>query len=205
MPVPGSGGGGGGNGKKRRAETYNPAPEDSDGEWLAHPHALQATDWFISEIQPLLHDVDILTEIGRAELERKIKVLHKVLFKRIVNLGNEFPDKFIAFVEEHVKGVVARAFDELKKASVLKIGELDAPMLPDAQGMTAMLQHIRGEDMHGRQARRDQVLSTSASGFGRIAEALKSLASDGTVKVVGSAEAVKAYKPGFKGGTERLL
>ena len=93
----------------------------------------------------------------------------------------------------------------LTKAVVSTIGEMDSPMLPDVQGMTAMLQHMRGEESGGRQARRSQVLGTSADGFARIAEALKVVAATGTVKVVGSAEAVNAHAPGFAGGTERLL
>jgi Zn-dependent M16 (insulinase) family peptidase len=91
----------------------------------------------------------------------------------------------------------------LTKAVVSTIGELDAPMLPDAQGMTAMLQHLRGEEATGRQARREQVLGTTAEGFARIAEALAAVAEGGTVKVVGSAEAVAAY--GKFASTERLL
>ena len=83
------------------------------------------------------------------------------------------------------------------------IGELDSPMLPDAQGMTAMLQHLRGEDAAGRQHRRNQILSTSAEGFRRIAAELTAVAESGTVKVVGSAEAVEAHG-GFT-RTERLL
>jgi Zn-dependent M16 (insulinase) family peptidase len=86
---------------------------------------------------------------------------------------------------------------------VSTIGELDSPMLPDAQGMTAMLQHLRGEDAIGRQQRRDQVLGTSPEGFMRIAAALKEVAETGAVKVVGSAEAVEAHG-GFE-STERLL
>ena len=83
------------------------------------------------------------------------------------------------------------------------IGELDSPMLPDAQGMTAMMQHLRREAAAGRQQRRNQVLGTSAEGFRRIAAELRAVAERGTVKVVGSDEAVKAYGK-FK-RTERLL
>ena len=83
------------------------------------------------------------------------------------------------------------------------IGELDSPMLPDAQGMTAMMQHLRGEDAAGRQQRRNQILGTSSDDFKRIATELQAVAERGTVKVVGSAEAVEAY--GLFTRTERLL
>eukprot|EP01043_Picozoa_sp_COSAG02_P126399 COSAG02_NODE_63650_length_262_cov_1.552147_1_plen_66_part_01 len=63
------------------------------------------------------------------------------------------------------------------------IGELDSPMLPDAQGMTAMMQHLRGEDATGRQQRRNQILGTSGDDFRRIAAELKAVAERGTVKV----------------------
>lgn len=76
-------------------------------------------------------------------------------------------------------------------------------MLPDAQGMTALLQHLRGEDAAGRQQRRAQILGTSTNDFQRIAAELRAVGEKGTVKVVGSAEAVEAHG-GFK-RTERLL
>ena len=55
------------------------------------------------------------------------------------------------------------------------------------------MQHLRGEDAAGRQQRRDSVLGTSADDLRQIAAALEKIAQSGTVKVVGSAEAVAGY------------
>ena len=65
---------------------------------------------------------------------------------------------------EFVMGDLVAGLDEgsLTKAVVSTIGELDSPMLPDAQGMTAMLQHMRGEESNGRQARRRKYTSNQA-------------------------------------------
>ena len=77
-------------------------------------------------------------------------------------------------------------------------------MLPDAQGFTALMQHLRRETAAERQMRRDQILSTSREDFFEFSKALQQVAQTGTITVVGSQQALDEYEPGFAAVTKLL-
>ncbi len=82
--------------------------------------------------------------------------------------------------------------EELSRSIIGAIGELDAYLLPDAKGYTALVRHLIGIDDDWRRAYREQLLDATAADFNHLAEALQSLAENGRVAVLGSAEALKA-------------
>merc|ERR1712066_39335 len=55
--------------------------------------------------------------------------------------------------------------DELSKAIIGCIGDVDTYMLPDAKGYQAMVRHLLGEGHDYRQQLRDEILSTTTSHF----------------------------------------
>lgn len=61
---------------------------------------------------------------------------------------------------------------ELTKAIIGAIGDLDAYQLPDAQGYTALIRHLIAMDDEKRQKIRDEVLSTTETHFHQFGEAL---------------------------------
>jgi len=82
--------------------------------------------------------------------------------------------------------------DELSKAIIGCMGDVDAYMLPDAKGYQAMLRHLLGEGDDYRQKMRDEILATKAEDFHAFAGALESVAESGGICVVGSKEAIEA-------------
>ncbi len=81
---------------------------------------------------------------------------------------------------------------ELTKAIIGAVGELDAYLLPDAKGYTALVRHLVGITDEWRQAFREQLLDTQESDFHALADALEAVAQEGKVAVIGSAEALRA-------------
>jgi Zn-dependent M16 (insulinase) family peptidase len=55
--------------------------------------------------------------------------------------------------------------DELTKAIIGTMGDIDAYQLPDAKGYSALVRHLLGVTDEERQIRRDQILSTSNQDF----------------------------------------
>ena len=82
--------------------------------------------------------------------------------------------------------------DERTKSIIGTIGAIDAYQLPDAKGFTSMVRHLVGETDALRQARRDQVLSTTEEDFRAFADVLERVADAGRVVVLGSPEAIRA-------------
>jgi len=80
--------------------------------------------------------------------------------------------------------------DELTKAIIGVIGDLDAYMLPDAKGYTSMMRWLAGDTEESRQQLRDEVLSTTAADFKAFADALDQAQRAGVVVVMGSDRAV---------------
>jgi presequence protease len=90
--------------------------------------------------------------------------------------------------------------DELTRAIIGVIGNLDAYQLPDAKGYTSMVRHLTGESEAFRQRLRDQVLATSPVQFGAFGEVLERVRDSGSVVVMGSQEALAAAnqeRPGW--------
>lgn len=84
--------------------------------------------------------------------------------------------------------------DELTKAVIGCMGDVDAYLLPDAKGYQAMLRHLLGEDDEYRQKVRDQILGTKVEDFHKFREALEPVIEKGGICVVGSAESCDKAK-----------
>jgi Zn-dependent M16 (insulinase) family peptidase len=81
--------------------------------------------------------------------------------------------------------------EELTKAIIGAIGDLDSYQLPDAKGYTALTRHLLGISDAERQQLREQVLATTPADFKKFGEALKTVRG-GSVVVIGSADALNA-------------
>ncbi|CAK8985697.1 unnamed protein product [Durusdinium trenchii] len=79
--------------------------------------------------------------------------------------------------------------DELVKAVIGCMGDVDAYQLPDAKGYSAMLRYLLEEDDEYRQKVRDQILGTTVEDFHKFGEALEPVVEKGGICVVGSADA----------------
>ncbi|RPI25270.1 MAG: peptidase M16, partial [Chloroflexota bacterium] len=81
---------------------------------------------------------------------------------------------------------------ELTKSIIGAIGEMDAYLLPDAQGYMSMIRYLTGITDEDRQRLRDQVLATSLDDFRRFGEVLEPVEDHGHVVVMGSPDAMNA-------------
>ncbi|MEW5940005.1 MAG: insulinase family protein, partial [Chloroflexota bacterium] len=88
--------------------------------------------------------------------------------------------------------------NELTKAIIAAIGDLDAYQLPDAKGYTSMLRHLTGRTDEIRQRTRDQVLSANGEDFIAFGEVLEKVAQSEAVAVVGSQSALEGAGVGLK-------
>lgn len=82
--------------------------------------------------------------------------------------------------------------DELTKAIIGTIGELDAYQLPDAKGYTSMVRYLTGVTDDFRQQMRDAVLATTARNFMDFADVLDEARAHGRVVAMGSQDALTA-------------
>jgi len=80
--------------------------------------------------------------------------------------------------------------DELTKAIIGAIGEIDSYQLPDAKGYSSMLRHLIGLTEEDRQKYRDEVLSTTVADFRAFADVIEGVSRTGSVVVLGSAESI---------------
>lgn len=90
--------------------------------------------------------------------------------------------------------------EEISKAVIGAIGQLDAYLLPDAKGYKSMLRYLKGETEDDRQRLREEVLATTAADFRSFADVLDHLKDRGIVKVLGSDRAIEeslARNPGW--------
>jgi Zn-dependent M16 (insulinase) family peptidase len=88
--------------------------------------------------------------------------------------------------------------NELKKAIIAAIGDLDSYQLPDAKGYTSMMRYITQRTDAMRQKYRDEVLSTNGEDFIAFGEALENVAKSNAVVVIGSQAAIEGAKAGLK-------
>ena len=93
-------------------------------------------------------------------------------------------------VAEYLDSVAINS-DELEKAILGGIGEIDNYMLPDTKGYTSMVRHLSGEDAAFRQTIREQVLGCSEQDFRNFGSAAKSVAKHGDVVILGSRKAME--------------
>jgi len=105
-------------------------------------------------------------------------------------------DKAAAFL----KGIDASRLsdNELTKAIIAAIGDLDAYQLPDAKGYTSMMRYLTGRTDEMRQKIRDEVLSTNGEDFIAFGDALEKFAQSEAVAVIGSQSALEAAEVGLK-------
>ena len=116
--------------------------------------------------------------------------------------------------------------DELTKAIIGTIGDMDSYQLPDAKGYTAFLRHVLGVQDEERQVcwilnqhqgtcstphpqiRREQILGTTIKDFHEFADVLDAIRANGKVVAVTSAERVQAAneeRDGFFSSVRKLL
>jgi len=81
--------------------------------------------------------------------------------------------------------------DELTKAIIGTIGDIDSYMLPDGKGYASMLRYLTGDSAEDRQRMRDEVLATTASDFRAFADILEAVKEHGLVKILGSQSAIE--------------
>lgn len=88
--------------------------------------------------------------------------------------------------------------NELTKAIIAAIGDIDAYQLPDAKGFTSMLRHLTGRTDALRQKVRDEVLSTNGEDFIAFGEVLEKAVQSNAVTVLGSQSALEAANIGLE-------
>ncbi|MGE5463061.1 MAG: hypothetical protein ACM3PS_06890, partial [Syntrophothermus sp.] len=101
---------------------------------------------------------------------------------------------------EFLKGLDASRLsdNELTKAIIAAIGDLDAYQLPDAKGFTSMLRHLTGRTDEIRQEIREEVLSTNGEDFIAFGEVLDKVAQSNAVTVMGSQNALETANVGLE-------
>ena len=88
--------------------------------------------------------------------------------------------------------------DEIEKAIVGAIGDMDKYLLPDAKGLTSMYRYLIGETDESRQKIREQILKTSKQDFRNFAAYLRKIKDNGFLAVLGSkANIDKAQEEGL--------
>ncbi len=81
--------------------------------------------------------------------------------------------------------------EELTKAIIGTIGDLDTHMLPDAKGFVSMLRYLYGDTNEARQQIREEILDTRPEHFLSFAETLDQMIEKSFVKVMGSGSAIE--------------
>jgi len=90
--------------------------------------------------------------------------------------------------------------EELTKAIIGTIGEIDQHRLPDAAGHVSLLRRLTGQTEEELQRIREEVLETGEAHFRAFADVLDGVRDTGIVKVLGSREAIEAAsadRPGW--------
>jgi Zn-dependent M16 (insulinase) family peptidase len=88
--------------------------------------------------------------------------------------------------------------NELTKAIIAAIGELDSYQLPDAKGYTSMMRYLTNRTEELRQKTRDEVLSTNGEDFIAFGEVLEKVAQSNAVAVLGSQNAIESADLGLE-------
>ncbi|MBQ1331056.1 MAG: insulinase family protein [Desulfovibrio sp.] len=82
--------------------------------------------------------------------------------------------------------------DELDRAIVGAVGDLDLYLLPDARGARALSDYVGGFTAEDRQRLREEILGTTLADFRRFADVMQEAARKGIVSVIGGAKATEA-------------
>ena len=101
-------------------------------------------------------------------------------------------DKTLAIYDQSSQFLrnLALSEQELSKAIIGAIGDLDAYQLPDAQGYSALVRHLIGMTDERRQKIRDEVLSTAELHFHEFGEALAAAEAASGIIVLGAQDAL---------------
>ncbi len=75
--------------------------------------------------------------------------------------------------------------EDVERAIIGAISDIDAHLLPDAKGFVSLLRWLTGDGEEQRQRAREEVLATTAADFARFAEVLDLAARAGKVTVLG--------------------
>jgi Zn-dependent M16 (insulinase) family peptidase len=81
---------------------------------------------------------------------------------------------------------------ELTRAIIGAISDLDSYQLPDAKGFSSTLRHLAGDDEEYRQRLREEILSTTVADFKNFADVLDQINAQGLVAVLGGEQALEA-------------
>jgi Zn-dependent M16 (insulinase) family peptidase len=81
--------------------------------------------------------------------------------------------------------------EELTRAIIGAIGDMDVYQLPDAKGYTSLQRYLVGETDQTRQRWREQVLSTTLEDFHSLGNVLEQVNDKGSVVALGSPEAIQ--------------
>jgi Zn-dependent M16 (insulinase) family peptidase len=90
--------------------------------------------------------------------------------------------------------------DELTKAVIGTIGDIDQYHLPDAKGFISLVRYLSGETDEDRQKMREEVLHASVADFRSFGRVLERVMPEGLVKVLGSEQAIEtasSQEPGW--------
>lgn len=82
--------------------------------------------------------------------------------------------------------------EELEKAIIGTIGDIDSPMSPDQKGFSSLTRWLIGRKHEDLQKRRDEILATSTEDFREFGRRLQALNKQGDAVVVGSAAAFES-------------
>ncbi|HET58102.1 MAG TPA: peptidase M16, partial [Deltaproteobacteria bacterium] len=110
---------------------------------------------------------------------------------------------FVSYRDPHVRETLA-IFDEtahflrkkkmtrqeVTKAVIGAVGDMDAYQFPDAKGYTSMARYIAGISEEERQRIRDEVLATTTDDFRAFADVLDEVVKEGGITILGSEEAL---------------
>ncbi|MGM0423495.1 MAG: insulinase family protein [Thermodesulfobacteriota bacterium] len=84
--------------------------------------------------------------------------------------------------------------EEIDKAVVGAIGELDRYRLPDAKGMISLLRYLIGESREERQKLREEILATERQHFQDLGRSLQPLRDSGLIAVLGDKNKLEQAK-----------
>jgi Zn-dependent M16 (insulinase) family peptidase len=90
--------------------------------------------------------------------------------------------------------------DELTKAIIGTIGDIDQYHLPDAKGYLSLVRYLSRETDEDRQRMREEILDSAQANFRSFGEVLEEVMAEGLVKVLGSEQAIEAasaQRPGW--------
>jgi len=90
---------------------------------------------------------------------------------------------------DYLRGLQLSA-DDLEKAIIGAIGQVDSYQLPDAKGFSAFVNHLVGYTDADRQRTRDQILGATLADFHALADVLERVAERGAVVALGSPQAL---------------